>query len=285
MVEKSKPFAAAEKQESLSKRPGILKKSSPSLDPVPEFAESQIQRADSNLELVESERTSTPHEEQQKFKTLCEGVQNCLALFQTSLSELLSIKDELLKHALPPSLLLKVVLVTGKLFRSSSDLSVPITELVRMVKLYSTPWETKSAALKKLHEDYENKQRQLNVALQKLVLVGIQSERLAQERKVLNWEKLFSKMMTSKAHGYRWKFLIESFKEKVKTGEVYVAGSSTDEEAEREKQKSERELEFIRKRSMQRDTAAKRVMRESLGGTSGNKPVTLTCSNVHDTLT
>ena len=119
---------------------------------------------------------------------------------------------------------------------SSSDLSVPITELVRMVKLYSTPWETKSAALKKLHEDYEkwviwflflpsfllpnvrvkaafisfvwlgaafignfasivhenyinmtlillfffsyfyfnSKQRQLNVALQKLVLVGIQ---------------------------------------------------------------------------------------------------------------
>lgn len=40
-------------------------------------------------------------------------------------------------------------------FFSSSDLSVPITELVRMVKLYSTPWETKSAALKKLHEDYE----------------------------------------------------------------------------------------------------------------------------------
>ncbi|KAM7434299.1 hypothetical protein ABFA07_015579 [Porites harrisoni] len=273
MVEKSKPTAAAERLESLPKRPGpgILKKSSSSLQPVPEFAESKIQRADSNLETVESERTSTPHEEQQKFKTLCEGVQNCLALFQMSLSELLSIKDELLKHALPPSLLLKVALVTGKLFRSSSDLSVPITELVRMVKLYSTPWETKSAALKKLHEDYENKQRQLNVALQKLVLVGIQSERLAQERKVLNWEKLFSKMMTSKAHGYRWKFLIESFKEKVKTGEVYVAGSSTDEEAEREKQKSDRALEFHRKRSMIKDTAAKRIMRESLAGKSGEK--------------
>ena len=35
---------------------GILKKSSPSLEPVPEFAEShEIQRADSNLEIVESE--------------------------------------------------------------------------------------------------------------------------------------------------------------------------------------------------------------------------------------
>ncbi|XP_066029384.1 uncharacterized protein [Pocillopora verrucosa] len=124
MVEKSKPPAAAAKQETLPKRAGILKKSSTSLEPVPEFAESSIQRADSNLDMVESERTSTPHEEQQKFKALCEGVQNCLALFQTSLSELLAIKDELLKHALPPSLLLKVALVTGKLFRSSSDLSV-----------------------------------------------------------------------------------------------------------------------------------------------------------------
>ena len=40
-------------------------------------------------------------------------------------------------------------------FVISSYLSVPITEFVMMVKLYSTPWETKSAALKKLHEDYE----------------------------------------------------------------------------------------------------------------------------------
>lgn len=271
MVEKSKPFTA-ENQESLAKRPGILKKTGTPLEPVPEFAESQLQRTDSNFEVVESERKSTPNEDQQKFNKLCDGVQNCLALFQASLSELIAVKDELLKHALPPSLLLKIVLVTGKLFRSSSDLSVPITELLRMVKLYSTPWETKSASLKKLHDDYENKQRQLNVALQKLVLVGIQSERLAQERKVLNWEKLFSKMMTSKAHGYRWKFLIESFKEKVKTGEVYVAGTSTDEEAEREKQKNERELEHIRRRNMSRDTTAKRILRESVGEASGDIP-------------
>ena len=35
--------------------PGVLKKSSSSLQPVPEFAESKIRRADSNLETVESE--------------------------------------------------------------------------------------------------------------------------------------------------------------------------------------------------------------------------------------
>ena len=48
-----------------------------------------------------------------------------------------------------------IFLFPAPMYCSSSDLSVPITELVRMVKLYSTPWETKSAALKKLHDDYE----------------------------------------------------------------------------------------------------------------------------------
>ena len=54
---------------------------------------------------------------------------------------------------------------------SVSDLSMPVNELVRLVRVYSTPWEEKSAALKKLHEDYESKQRQLNIAIKRLQLV------------------------------------------------------------------------------------------------------------------
>ena len=54
---------------------------------------------------------------------------------------------------------------------SISDLGMPVSELVRMVRVYSTPWEEKSAALKKLHEDYESKQRQLNIAIKRLQLV------------------------------------------------------------------------------------------------------------------
>lgn len=45
---------------------------------------------------------------------------------------------------------------------------------------------------------------------------------------------------------------------------------------EREKQKGDRALEFHRKRSMIKDTAAKRIMRESLAGKSGEKPVSFT---------
>jgi len=48
---------------------------------------------------------------------------------------------------------------------------MPVNELLRLVRVYSTPWEEKSAALKKLHEDYEAKQRQLNIAIKRLQLV------------------------------------------------------------------------------------------------------------------
>lgn len=52
-----------------------------------------------------------------------------------------------------------------------NDLDSSVNELVRLVRVYSTPWEEKSAALKKLHEDYEIKQRQLNIAIKRLQLV------------------------------------------------------------------------------------------------------------------
>ena len=54
---------------------------------------------------------------------------------------------------------------------SVNDLDSSVNELVRLVRVYSTPWEEKSAALKKLHEDYEIKQRQLNIAIKRLQLV------------------------------------------------------------------------------------------------------------------
>lgn len=46
-----------------------------------------------------------------------------------------------------------------------------------MVRIFSTPWEEKSAALKKLHEDFHKKKRQLDVAIRRLnqidAMVGI----------------------------------------------------------------------------------------------------------------
>ncbi|XP_061169238.1 titin-like isoform X2 [Saccostrea echinata] len=160
--------------------------------------------------------------EPNKFDNLCDGVTNTMAYVHGAMQELLNMKDEMLKHALPPTLLIKLATVTGKVFRSVSDLNMPVNELVRLVRVYSTPWEEKSAALKKLHEDYENKQRQLNIAVKRLQLVDAHSKRIAREKRIMNWEKLFAKIMSNKGHGRRWKFLIETIKQKAKLGLEHV---------------------------------------------------------------
>jgi hypothetical protein len=62
-----------------------------------------------------------------------------------------------------------------------SDANMPVNELVRLVRVYSTPWEEKSAALKKLHEDYESNQRQLNIAIKRLKLVETQVDVISKQ--------------------------------------------------------------------------------------------------------
>ncbi|CAK8683988.1 unnamed protein product [Clavelina lepadiformis] len=157
-------------------------------------------------------------EEQNKFDCLCDGVLNCLSLVDSGFSELLELKDELLQHDLPPSLLVAITLATGKMFRSITDLHTPIQELTRLVNIYSIPWEQRSEALKKLHNDYESKQRQLNIAIRKLQLIDAHTHRLDREKRIMNWEKAFAKITSAKSHGRRWKFMIEAFKKKAKEG-------------------------------------------------------------------
>ncbi|XP_013412001.1 histone-lysine N-methyltransferase SETD1B-A [Lingula anatina] len=159
-----------------------------------------------------------------QFDNLCDGVLNAIALVHEELQEFLDLKNELLRHALPPNVLMKIGITSGKVYRRMTDLNEPVNELVRLVRVYSTPWEEKSAALKKLHEDYENKQRQLNVAIKRLQLVDAHSKRIAREKRIMNWEKLFARMTTKKGHGRRWKFLIESVKEKSKLGLEVLQG-------------------------------------------------------------
>ncbi|XP_005097136.1 uncharacterized protein LOC101862724 isoform X2 [Aplysia californica] len=178
--------------------------------------------------------------EPNKFDGLCDGVLNAMALVHEALQDLLDLKDEMLQHSLPPPLLIQLAMVSGRVFRSISDLGMPVGELVRLVRVYSTPWEEKSTALKKLHEDYESKQRQLNIAIKRLQLVDSHSKRVAREKRIMNWEKLFSKMTSAKGHGRRWKFLIETIKQKAKLGlehvQAYTKGLEESSESEEEEE-------------------------------------------------
>ncbi|XP_076445536.1 uncharacterized protein LOC143283248 [Babylonia areolata] len=177
---------------------------------------------DSDTESSDEDDSGVRRGEPNKFDGLCDGLLNAMALVHCALKDVLDMKDELLKHALPPTVLIHLSMTTSKLFRSVSDLSMPVNELVRLVRVYSTPWEEKSAALKKLHEDYEGKQRQLNIAIKRLQLVDAHSKRIAREKRIMNWEKLFAKLTSTKGHGRRWKFLIETIKQKAKMGLEHV---------------------------------------------------------------
>eukprot|EP00057_Strongylocentrotus_purpuratus_P003170 XP_003726083.1 PREDICTED: uncharacterized protein LOC100892708 [Strongylocentrotus purpuratus] len=159
-----------------------------------------------------------PQQDSNKFDMLCDGVLNSVALVQATLVEFLSLKDELLVHALPPTLMARLVMVSGRIFRSTNDLQTPVNELVRLVRVFSVSWEEKSAALKKLHNDYESKHKQLNIAVRRLQLLDAQAKRMAKEKRIMMWEKLFSKVTSCRGHGRRWKFLIDNFKQKSKLG-------------------------------------------------------------------
>ncbi|KAK7108804.1 uncharacterized protein [Littorina saxatilis] len=177
---------------------------------------------ESETDSEDDEDSGVRRGEPNKFDGLCDGLLNAMSLVHNALKDVLDMKDELLKHALPPTVLIHLSMTTSKLYRSVSDLSMPTNELVRLVRVYSTPWEEKSAALKKLHEDYESKQRQLNIAIKRLQLVDAHSKRIAREKRVMNWEKLFAKLTSTKGHGRRWKFLIETIKQKAKMGLEHV---------------------------------------------------------------
>ena len=193
---------------------------------------------------------SAIHSEQDKFTSLCSGLETSLANLATTLDDVLILKDSLLHQHLPCNLKVQLTLILGRLYRSVIDLNVPAKELTRLVKLYSVPWENKSKALKKLHQDYESKQHQLEIALRMLEMVGVKTMRMERERRIMNWEKLFAKLVGLKGHGQRWRFVIQSFKQKLAKGDdltsVYADVSDEDEEQDNEsKELLERARSFV----------------------------------------
>ncbi|XP_059831606.1 uncharacterized protein LOC132397195 isoform X5 [Hypanus sabinus] len=165
-------------------------------------------------ELTEEDAKMKESKDYSLFESLCDTVQSSLVLLQNSIGELLDFKDQMMNHPLPSNLLAHLVVTTGKIFRSASDLFTPTTELVRLARFYATPWEQKKEILEHIYVNHERKKHQLSVALRKLQLLDSQAKWLARERQILNWEKLFTKLMTAKTHGRRWKFRLEYLKRK-----------------------------------------------------------------------
>lgn len=126
-----------------------------------------------------------------KFRMLCDHVENSLSEIDNSMFELLDLKDNLLLQFLPPNVSTRIALVVGRLYRAYSLSQIPLHELVRIVQLYSQPFDMKSAVMKRFYESNEIKKRMLNAALQRLATMETSNKRQQQLRCINNWEKMF----------------------------------------------------------------------------------------------
>ncbi|XP_058858420.1 uncharacterized protein LOC131701871 [Acipenser ruthenus] len=153
-------------------------------------------------------------EQDAMFETLCSELLSAISLLNTSMSEILDLKEELLSHTLPGSLLIRLAVATGRLFRSCCDVFTPGSELVRLVRRYSAPWEQSREVLQKLHAHTDRSQGLLSVAVRRLQLLDANSRRTHQQQRVQDWERLFAKLMSSKTVGGRWRFRLDSLKQR-----------------------------------------------------------------------
>lgn len=68
-------------------------------------------------ESSEEDVTEVAAEDPNKFLVLCDGVLNSTSLLHESMNNFMSVKDTLLEHTLPPSVLLTLSITSSKLFR------------------------------------------------------------------------------------------------------------------------------------------------------------------------
>ncbi|XP_068116183.1 uncharacterized protein [Hyperolius riggenbachi] len=122
------------------------------------------------------------------FEGLCEQMLSALCLLQTSVTEVLDVKDELVRHNVPSGVQAQLSLSTSRLFRS--------TELVRLVRVFGPDWEQKRMILEQLQGEHERLQRLLSLALQRVQHLETQLHRDAESQHYRNWEKLFIRLMS-----------------------------------------------------------------------------------------
>eukprot|EP01136_Pigoraptor_vietnamica_P029433 Opistho-1_new@8325 len=180
-----------------------------------------------NPDFLQKEAENSP----KAFLHLCDQVSNRMAQLDTIIRELFEWKDKLLGYNLPPNVLVHLTLICSKMFRSDAELHEPLMELVRLVKLYSLPWDKQTAMFQQAQEEIEIRDRKLDIALRKLEQANSEVERYRQSRRVLNWERLVSKLlMNNKMEEYYKLFDTGS------TEDIYeksIAAKRRDREAER----------------------------------------------------
>ena len=153
-----------------------------------------------------------------KFESLCNTITSQEYNWNQCLGNVLSLKNELLKHPIPPSFMLKHTLCHSELFRSQADLMAPVRELVRLVTVYKQSLEEKSIALKRIDGENERRKVELDIAVKKLEQSYNYEKQWRRDHTLNNWERIFCKAALNRTHGRRWKFVISKVKQRAALG-------------------------------------------------------------------
>lgn len=165
-----------------------------------------------------SEEEIRKKEIENKFDILCSNVTSQQLIWGQCLANTLALKNDLIKHPLPPSLILKLTVTHSELFRSQADLIAPVQELVRLVSVYKQSLEEKSIALKRIDGENERHKVELDIAVKKLEQSYNYEKQWRRDHTFNNWERMFCKAALNRTHGRRWKFVINKVKQRAALG-------------------------------------------------------------------
>eukprot|EP00730_Choanoeca_flexa_P003756 TRINITY_DN11492_c6_g4_i1.p1 TRINITY_DN11492_c6_g4~~TRINITY_DN11492_c6_g4_i1.p1 ORF type:complete len:825 (+),score=183.12 TRINITY_DN11492_c6_g4_i1:82-2556(+) len=152
------------------------------------------------------------------FDDLVKATLKSVEATNVDLQALSDFKDVLAGIDLPTSFHIQLVALVARLQGSLSELCGPLFELTRLVELYSEAWNDKAAALKGLHESYNEHQNQLTVALTTIQRQETELEKHRYNQHLMLWERMYSRAMNHHAHGRRWKYLVESYRQQAEAG-------------------------------------------------------------------
>ncbi|CAF0997800.1 unnamed protein product [Adineta ricciae] len=157
-----------------------------------------------------------------RFLMLCDNVQNCFALIDNSMFELLEMKDQLLLQSLPAKVLLRITLVLSRFYRAYSQTQIPVYELIDLVQLHNDLFNQRCRLFKRLYDSDEMKKRMLDVALQRITAGEKHVEEHREKKIIDNWEKLYLHLALPRSSVRKWKFRLETFHEKATLGYEHV---------------------------------------------------------------
>ncbi|CAF0888724.1 unnamed protein product [Rotaria sordida] len=172
---------------------------------------------DGSLEEVSKITTDT-----NRFRILCDNVQNCFFHMDNSMFELLGLKDKLLRQSIPLNVSLHITLVLSRFYRAYSQTQIPIYELIRLVQLYSESFDMKCIPFKRLYDSNEINKRLLKIAFQRLTSMENNTKKYEEQKSINNWEKMYIHLVLPRSNIRKWKFRIKIFREKANLGYEHV---------------------------------------------------------------